>query len=232
MDSIILAGGLGTRLRSSIGDAPKCMAPVNGHPFLYYLLQYLETQGCSSVVLSLGYKHEIVTDWLKGHACHLDIKYSIESEPLGTGGAIALAMSGTTTSQVAVLNGDTIFRIDMPALTDFHQLHQAEVTLALKQMQNYERYGSVKTDTNGRIIAFEEKKATVEGLINGGIYVIDKARFQSRHLPQKFSFEKDYLEAFVAEGNFYGLKHQEYFLDIGVPEDYELAQEDFKLLFT
>lgn len=226
MECIILAGGLGTRLQSVVQDVPKCMAPVVGRPFLHYLFDYAEQQGCSRVILSLGYKHEVVTEWLATQQRAFAIDYVIETEPLGTGGGIQLAMQKASKQHIAVLNGDTMFRVPLKTMMQFHMDKEATTTVALKPMMNFDRYGLVNTDTDNRIIQFEEKKYRAEGLINGGIYIIDKDALASKNLPEKFSFEKDYFEAFVHEGNMYGFVSDGYFIDIGIPSDYERAQKD------
>lgn len=231
MECIILAGGLGTRLRNTIGDAPKCMAPVNDRPFIQYLLTWLEQQGCTRVVLSLGYKHEVLTDWLTTQHFSFAIDFVIEHEPLGTGGGIRLALQQCTEHDVIVLNGDTFFDVPLNELLNFHLEKTAATTLALKPMKKFERYGSVHTDAAEKILSFEEKQYKEDGLINGGVYVIDRAEFLTKMNTEKFSFEKDYLEAFVREENFYGKRCDGYFIDIGIPEDYYKAQEDFKQLF-
>ncbi|HRO43372.1 MAG TPA: nucleotidyltransferase family protein [Flavipsychrobacter sp.] len=226
MECIILAGGLGTRLRATIGDYPKCMAPVNGKPFLHYIFQYLQTQSCSRIILSLGYKHEIITEWLSKEDWNVSVDLVIENEPLGTGGGIQLAIQRAKEENVVVLNGDTFFDVDLKALFAFHENKQAATTLALRFMQQFVRYGSVNVDEEDRIVSFEEKKFKEDGLINGGVYVINKKHFLEKDLPEKFSFEKDYLEAFVHKGAFYGKRSEGYFIDIGIPEDFEKAQKD------
>lgn len=235
MECIILAGGLGTRLRGVIGNTPKCMAPVNGRPFLYWLLRYLQKQGCTKAILSLGFGADLVLHWLVD-SCLDDLSHHftdevIEKEPLGTGGAIRLAMQKAKGEQVLVVNGDTMFDMPLSTLMDFHRQKKAETSLALKAMRNFDRYGTVDTDAAGRILSFREKAPMEEGNINGGIYCIDRKAFLERELPPKFSFEKDYLEAFVGEGRFYGFEDAGYFIDIGVPQDYEQSQRDFAVIF-
>lgn len=230
MECIVLAGGLGTRLQSVLADAPKCMAPVNGEPFLHYMFRYLQQQGCTRVILSLGYKHEVVTNWLSTQHFGFEVDYVIEQEPLGTGGGIQLALAKAITNDVVVLNGDTMFRVDLKALLQFHDTTSAHTTLALKPMVNFERYGVVTIDNKGCITAFEEKKYYDKGLINGGVYVINKQALATKQLPVKHSLEKDYFEAYVQEGNMYGFVSDGYFIDIGIPSDYETAQQDFKTL--
>lgn len=232
MECIVLAGGLGTRLQGVIGDYPKCMAPVNDKPFLHYVFKYLEQHSCTRVILSLGYKYKAVLEWLETQKLPFDIDYTIEHTPLGTGGGINLAMWRVKEDEVFVLNGDTMFNADLGMMAAFHRNKKAETTLALKGMQNFDRYGVVNTDdATSAITMFEEKKYHEHGWINGGIYLINKAALMDRNLPIRYSFEKDYLEAFVSEGKFYGFKSADYFIDIGIPADYERAQEDFKTLF-
>jgi D-glycero-alpha-D-manno-heptose 1-phosphate guanylyltransferase len=231
MECIVLAGGLGTRLQGVIGAFPKCMAPVNGRPFLHYVFTYLQSQPCTRVILSLGFKHDVVTDWLGTQQWPFAIDYVIEQEPLGTGGGIQLAMQQATGADVAVLNGDTMFCAALENMLAFHRGKQAETTLALKEMHRFDRYGVVNTDTNGCVISFEEKQYRDAGLINGGIYIINRERFFEKAMPEHFSFEKHYLELFVKEKHFFGFEDKGYFIDIGIPEDYEKAQADFKELF-
>lgn len=228
MECIVLAGGLGTRLQSVVADVPKCMAPVNGQPFLHYIFNYLEQQGCTRVILSLGYKHEVVLEWLKTQKRSFSVSYVIENEPLGTGGGIQLALQETNEPDVFVLNGDTMFRADLNALNTYHQQKKSDATLALKEMRDFERYGTVHIDDDMRINTFAEKKYCKEGLINGGIYLLKKEAILSKNLAQKFSMEKDYFEAFVQQDKMYGFVSEAYFIDIGIPDDYAQAQEDFK----
>lgn len=231
MEVIILAGGLGTRLQGVIGEYPKCMASVNGKPFLSYVFQYLSQQQCVRVILSLGYKHEVVTQWLDTQDLPFVVDYVIEHQPLGTGGGIHLAMKQAVADNIVVLNGDTMFMANLKQQMDFHLAHHASVTLGLKKMRAFDRYGVVNTNQAGVITSFEEKKYRDEGMINGGIYIVNERAFHGKHLPEKHSFEKDYLEKYTHENKFYGLESEGYFIDIGIPEDYERAQSNFKNLF-
>lgn len=228
MECIVLAGGLGTRLQSVVEDVPKCMAPVNGHPFLHYVFNYLEQQGCNRVILSLGYKHQYILDWLKTEQRSFEVDHVIEETPLGTGGGMQLAIKKSKEENVFVLNGDTMFSVELNAMQDEHTSSGAATTLALKTMFAFDRYGSVKTNTHGTITEFEEKQYKDEGLINGGIYLVNREYLLDKNLPEKFSFEKDYLEAFVPEHKFHGHISDGYFIDIGIPEDYYRAQTEFK----
>lgn len=231
MEAIILAGGLGTRLQGVIGATPKCMAPVNGRPFLAYLFEYLSQQRCTRAILSLGFKNNVVIDWLEDQEMLFEVDCVIENEPLGTGGGILAAIEEAVTDDVVVLNGDTMFKVDLREQMNFHRSHNAATTLALKKMHQFDRYGIVNVDGSSVIASFEEKQYREEGLINGGIYIIDRAAFLDKKLPAKFSFEKDYLERFTSERKFYGYQSDSYFIDIGIPADYEQAAIDFKTIF-
>ncbi|MCW3121837.1 MAG: histidinol phosphate phosphatase [Flavipsychrobacter sp.] len=232
MEAIILAGGLGTRLQGVIGSYPKCMAEVNGQPFLAHLFEYLDRQKCTRVILSLGYKSRIVTDWLEElDYLPFEVDCVIEDEPLGTGGGILAAIEEAEADDVAILNGDTMFLVDLKDKFKFHISNKAATTLALKEMHEFDRYGVVHTNDKGLITSFEEKKYQQKGLINGGVYIVNKEAFINKPFSEKFSFEKDYLEQFLGEKKFYGYKSEGYFIDIGIPVDFGRAQDDFKSLF-
>ncbi|MEP6675714.1 MAG: nucleotidyltransferase family protein [Ferruginibacter sp.] len=226
---IILAGGLGTRLRSVVADQPKCMAAVDGKPFLHYVISWLEQQGINKFIFSLGYKHELIEDYIKDQYSNLNVQYAIEQEPLGTGGAIKLACAKSTEKNVLIVNGDTLFSIDVLALAALHERHQADCTIALKPMVDFERYGVVTLDDKGKISSFKEKKFYASGLINGGIYALNVESFLKKPFPDKFSFEKNYLEQYYNERKMYGLVQDKYFIDIGIPEDYARAQHELKI---
>lgn len=232
MEAIILAGGLGTRLRSVTKDAmPKCMAPINGKPFLYYLLWQLQQQGVQRIILSLGHKASVILDWIKEQDFEMTIDYVIEETPLGTGGGIRLALQQANEENCLIVNGDTLFLCSITTLLQEHVSKQAAVTLALKNMKNYDRYGSVVLGADGTIQRFEEKQYKKEGWINAGVYIVQKQALLAKPLPTIFSFEKDYLEAYLSEHRFYGVGFDSYFIDIGIPEDYQQAQLDFLTLF-
>ncbi len=226
-EAIILAGGLGTRLREHVPDVPKCMAPVAGKPFLSYVIDYFAAQGINSFIFALGYKSEMITDYLDQQYPGLEKKYSIETELLGTGGAIKLACDKAVTDNLLVLNGDTIFKIDVQQFASFHTATKADCSLTLKPMKNFDRYGAVVVNNENRVTNFSEKQFYPSGLINGGVYALNRSAFLKEQLPKKFSFEKDYLEALVADRNMFGQVQNEYFIDIGIPADYDQAQTDF-----
>ena len=229
---IILAGGLGTRLRTAVADLPKCMAPVAGKPFLYWVIQYLQEQNITSFVFSLGYMHEVIENYIKTTLPHFAVQFSVENEPLGTGGAIHLAMQMCTEENVLVVNGDTLFEINIENIAALHFAKKSACTLALKPMQNFSRYGVVQTDAHHKIISFEEKKYYTKGLINGGVYLINKLQFLQIIFPQKFSFEKDYLEKYINAVVMTGVEDDGYFIDIGIPEDFTKANTEIKLKYN
>jgi D-glycero-alpha-D-manno-heptose 1-phosphate guanylyltransferase len=168
----------------------------------------------------------VIEEYVSNEFRTSDITFSIEKEPLGTGGAIKLACDHASEKTVLVLNGDTFFRVDLDKLTPFHHMCGADCTLSLKPIKNFDRYGVVGLNKDYSIESFREKKYYSEGLINGGVYALNIKKFQQEHLPEKFSFEKDYLEAFYLERRMYGVIQDEYFIDIGIPEDYERAQRE------
>ncbi|EAH6868287.1 D-glycero-D-manno-heptose 1-phosphate guanosyltransferase [Campylobacter lari] len=222
MQAIVLAGGLGTRLKSVVQDLPKPMAPINGKPFLTFVLEYLKKQGITEVILSVSYKYELIQEYFKDEFDGMKIRYNIEKELLGTGGAIKDALK-LIQNQAYVLNGDTVFDINLKKLV----LNDSKICIALKQMQNFNRYGTVNVDDQGIVTSFEEKVLKKQGLINGGIYLLKKDIFDEFDLEKKFSFEE-----FLQE-NFELLRIQtqifnDYFIDIGVPQDYERFIKDNK----
>ena len=228
--AIILAGGLGTRLRSVVSDVPKCMAPVAGKPFLYYVIAHLQNNDIQSFIFSIGYKSESIISFIENDYSDIDFQFSIEEQRLGTGGAVKLALEKTTEKNILVCNGDTLFKVNTNELNNFHLLHNSDCTLCLKPMDNFDRYGVVELEDGGLITSFKEKQFYKEGLINGGVYALKSEIFLNKNLPEKFSFEKDYLEKFVEEEKMFGLIQNEYFIDIGIPEDYERAQRELKPL--
>jgi D-glycero-alpha-D-manno-heptose 1-phosphate guanylyltransferase len=226
MEAIVLAGGLGTRLRSVVPDLPKCMAPINGTPFLSYLIDHLIFQGVTHFVFALGYKSNEFIHFLETKLPNHNYSLVIEDTPLGTGGAIILAASKTISNDVIVLNGDSLFKVNLIELMHFHLDSKSSCTLALKSMQNFERYGSVEINDDAIITSFKEKKFIAAGLINGGVYAINIPNFLQKNLPTQFSIEKEFLEKFTHEGKFYGHVQDAYFIDIGIPEDFTKAQKE------
>lgn len=240
MDAIVLVGGLGTRLRSMIADVPKPMAPVGTVPFLDIVLEKLLAHSViDRVVLAVGYKREVVQNYFGDRAYNRKVVYAVENSPLGTGGGIMNALAHTRSQEVLVLNGDTLFDVDIHAMVESHRQQRADLTLALKPMQDFSRYGTVRLESNddigaggrtngGRIVGFEEKQYRREGLINGGVYLLNQTLFDGlpKPLPHQFSFETDFLEVYLNQLNIYGFESSGYFIDIGIPEDYQRAQHE------
>lgn len=230
-EAIVLAGGMGTRLRTVVSDVPKPMAPVNGRPFLAYLLDDLATQGINRVILAVGYKREVIVEYFGDHYKGIDLIYSVEEEPLGTGGAILQAFDHIKGDRAFVLNGDTYFQVDLRALDTFYSAHSCDMTLALKPMKDFDRYGTVRMEeASNRILGFDEKQFREEGLINGGVYLFGKGVWEGVASGMRFSFETEILEGLYATKTFCGMVSDTYFIDIGIPTDYERSQHDFATL--
>jgi D-glycero-alpha-D-manno-heptose 1-phosphate guanylyltransferase len=227
VEAIILAGGLGTRLRSVIADLPKPMAPIAGKPFLWYLLSYMSSFDIQKVILSVGYQYEIIQASFGHRFAGMEIQYAVEEEPLGTGGGIRHALKKVHGERVLIVNGDTFFAVDFSELAKTHSARNADLTLSLKPMMNFNRYGNVVT-AETRVIGFQEKQPTQSGLINGGIYLMNSHLFDELALHERFSFEKDFLEKFVRTRNFQAFISDGYFIDIGVPEDYLAARQELQ----
>jgi D-glycero-alpha-D-manno-heptose 1-phosphate guanylyltransferase len=229
LEAIILAGGFGTRLNQVVSELPKSMALVNGRPFIEYLLNYLRGQEITKFILSVGYKKEIIQDHLRNQFKKVPVEYAIEEEPLGTGGGIKNAFKMVEGKSAFVLNGDSMFRMGMSALSQLHADNDADITLALRFLEDTERFGSVRINDKKRITGFREKGIeTGPGYINGGIYLINKSYLLERDFPEIFSIEKDCFEKYFAESKFFGFPSRGYFLDIGIPEDFYRAQNEFR----
>jgi D-glycero-alpha-D-manno-heptose 1-phosphate guanylyltransferase len=175
--------------------------------------------------------HEKIEEYLKSDYGGLNYQLVLEEEPLGTGGAIQLAMQKTKEKDLMICNGDTMFEINVKLLSAFHMDKEAVCTLSLKPMVNFDRYGAVTIGKDCSVESFKEKQFYQSGLINGGVYALNRNHFLEEDLPKKFSFEKDYLEKKIREEIYsnpkiFGLIQDEYFIDIGIPEDYERAGKE------
>jgi D-glycero-alpha-D-manno-heptose 1-phosphate guanylyltransferase len=224
-EAIVLAGGLGTRLKTAVADLPKCLASVADRPFLAYLLDYAKKQGIEKFIFALGYKTELIETFVKQYLPEGSYIFSVEEEPLGTGGAIYKACKLVSSVDTLVLNADTFFGVSFLNLSIVHELRKAACTLSLKPMKSFERYGAVDLERQV-ITGFSEKKHYPSGLINGGVYALAAEEFIQKSFPPAFSFEKDYLEKEYRGGHICGLISDAYFIDIGIPEDYERAQRE------
>lgn len=229
-EAIILAGGFGTRLQKVVNDVPKPMAPVNRIPFLNYVFDYLRFYKIQHVVLSTGYLSEKIVEYYKDEFKGIKISYAKEETPLGTGGGIRNAMTKCTTDDVLVLNGDSFFDVDVKSHYRNHIFKQADCTLALRKVDNAARYGTIQLGRLNKIAAFKEKdNVEKEGLINGGVYILNRAIYLNKtEVDTAFSIEKDFYEKRLKELHIFGFEYNGYFIDIGIPEDYKKAQDDFK----
>ncbi len=223
-EAIVLAGGLGTRLRSVVSDIPKAMAPIAGQPFLAYLLQFLEAQGIARVVLAVGYRNDAILDFFGSRHQGLQLLYSVEDEPLGTGGALQRALPHIDGAFAFVLNGDTFLRLNYPAMAaTLQQQPDARLIVALRQVPDAGRYGAVKVE-RGRIQGFTARGTAGPGLINAGCYLVARDIFERYPMPTKFSFEADFLEARVTALRPLAFECDAPFIDIGIPEALAEAQ--------
>jgi D-glycero-alpha-D-manno-heptose 1-phosphate guanylyltransferase len=230
-EAVILAGGFGTRLKSVVSDLPKPMALINNIPFLAYLLDLLQKNDFEKVVLAAGYKFEAIESYFGSSYKNISLIYSIEKEPLGTGGAISAAAGLINTDYFAVLNGDTFFDVNFDIMEQKFLNHNTGLMVALKPMENFERYGTVEINAE-RITSFNEKRHCEKGLINGGIYIISKDWLGKRAPGKKYSFEKDVLEKVVGRESIGYYISNGYFIDIGIPEDYRRAAKELPDLIS
>ncbi len=225
---IILAGGLGTRLRNTIGEIPKCLAEVAKKPFLHYQIEYLLKQGVTSFIFSLGYKSEMVINYVQSTFPKLNCQFSVESEPLGTGGAIKKALKLTKSKFVLVTNGDTYFDINLDSLFRKANENNYPFTIALFKVNQNIRYGYVSITDENLITQFNEKKEAVNVLVNSGFYLIDNSQISFLDFQDKFSLEIDFFNLAIINKLIYSVEYDANFIDIGIPQDYEIAQTFFK----
>jgi D-glycero-alpha-D-manno-heptose 1-phosphate guanylyltransferase len=229
MKAVILAGGLGTRLQSVISDLPKPMAPVGGKPFLEYLIAQLASWGIRDIILSVGYKADLIESHFgDGKRCGVKIRYSREEEPLGTGGALKKAMLVLDANNVLVLNGDSFTDLELDDFNRFHQSHNGIVSMALVGLSDTSRYGKVELGPYGTVSAFREKEDRGPGLINSGYYLVRKG-ILSFMRNDSFSLEREIFPLLMPT-SLHGKVYHSFFVDIGTPEDYALLQNNGKLI--
>jgi D-glycero-alpha-D-manno-heptose 1-phosphate guanylyltransferase len=227
VDAIILAGGLGTRLRDVVPALPKPLAPVAGKPFLAWILQSLADSGTvARVILSVGYRAGMIEAAFGSHFAGLELNYVHEIEPLGTGGAMRIALANVRGTAALVLNGDSFADFDPHGLVSAHRNGGSSLTVSLALVADVGRYGRVKVDGSS-IVDFAEKGGSGPGQINAGIYAMAADLLGDPALPERFSFETDFLmpRLQTLRPTAYSLGGR--FIDIGVPDDYQLAQSMF-----
>ena len=216
---VVLAGGLGTRLRSVLPEIPKPMAPIRDKPFLEHLLCWIARSGIRRAVLSSGYRHEIIEEYFRnGESVGLELIYSVEQKPLGTWGALRQASRHVDRNEFIALNGDSWLEVDLCQLFNFHINCGGVATLAAAHVMDSSRFGSLQMNLSGRILRFNEKSAGGDGWINGGIYVLSQRVFGLVPM-EAMSLEKQAFPRLVEEG-IYALKAPGIFVDIGLPEEY------------
>lgn len=229
MKAIVLAGGLGSRLRERVPDLPKPMAPVAGRPFLEYVLDILIAGGIREIILSVGYRADVIMQHFGDDYNNVAMSYAVETEPLGTGGAIAHALRGQGKEPVLVLNGDTLLNIDYAELIRWYAQSPTQVAMVLREVPDVARYGSVLL-SEMRVSGFVEKGKTGRGLINAGVYIINPEVFDDFGLSGKFGFEDDLLQVFCDSLLPRAFITDAYFIDIGIPDDYERAQKELPVI--
>ena len=226
MDALILAGGFVTRLAETLPGVPKILAPIQGVPFIEILLRWLEGSGrISRVIFALGHLSEQIEDYLRTRLSAIAIDVSIETFPLGTGGALLQAMERTTSDQILAMNGDCFFDMPLPAFFQFHQSHGAPATIACRSMEDVSRYGSLQFDAeSGRVFAMQEKSSTPHnGWINCGIYLFDRRLVEGIPVKQ-CSLEKELMPVWIQRGLF-AYRWDGTFIDIGTARSYQEAQK-------
>lgn len=225
LEAVILAGGLGTRLRGAVPDVPKVLAPVGGAPFLHLLLRHLAANGFERVVLSVGYRAEMVMRAVGGRFAGLEISYAREEQPLGTGGGLRLALASTRRDHVFVMNGDTFLDADFAAAEALWRTH-GEMLVIGCAVPDTGRYGRLAI-SDGHVTAFQEKGLSGPGVINAGCYVLPAGALAAFPPGEPFSLETEFLRPMAARGKLRALVSEGRFIDIGVPEEYLAAQSLF-----
>lgn len=225
-EAVILAGGFGTRLQSVVKDVPKPLAPVAGKPFVTYLLDLLVAQGIRRIVLATGYLADVVEQTLGPAWRGVPLAYSVESTPLGTGGAMARAVEHLQGDAFFVLNGDTFLDLNYADFDALAEQQSAQICVALANVPDVGRYGAVKT-LDARVVGFSEKGGLGQGQINAGVYRIQRSLLNDFPASESFSFEQEVLVPQASMGKVAAFTHTQGFIDIGVPEDYERAQKLF-----
>nr|HID58313.1 galactokinase [Desulfobacterales bacterium] len=221
----ILAGGLGTRLRSVVSDRPKVLAEVRGRPFLSYLLDQLAAAGIRYVVLCIGYLGEQVKAEFGNTYGGLHLVYSQESSPIGTAGALRWALPLFESDPVLVMNGDSFCQVELRDFFSWHLAQNANASLVLTEVRNMQRYGRVNVDVDGHVLSFVEKdERSGPGWINAGIYLINRRLLLTIPESGGVSLEEEMFPAWIDQG-LYGYRSKGRFLDIGTPETYGIAEE-------
>ena len=228
--AIILAGGLGTRLKSALKGLPKPMAPIHNRPFLEYQIDFWIDQGISRFILSVGYLNQSISSHFGDSYRSAQINYVLENTPLGTGGGLLMA-SKNLAEPFLLLNGDTFFEVDLNDLYLFHNEHNAEWTMSLFRSKDLDRYMGVELAKTGEIVVLKSKQSQIDLLVNGGVYLINPSAISRLNLNPgiKSSLENQLLPSFLSlGGRLFGFECYGKFIDIGIPEDYYRAKKILK----
>ena len=223
---MILAGGYGTRLRSVVCDRPKVLAEVNGRPFLSYLLDQLDVLKLKSVIICSGYKGEMIAQTFKNRYKNQELIYSQERTPLGTAGALALALDLCSSEYLMIMNGDSFCDADLVSFSNWHCSKRADGSVLLTYMTNSKQFGFVKTGEDDRIEVFEEKGTEGSGWVNAGIYIFHRNIIASIPRNRMVSLEREIFPALNSK-KLYGYRSYGPFIDIGTPESYKRANDFF-----
>ena len=223
MEAIVLAGGFGKRLATRLKGLPKPMAPIAGRPFLQILLRQLRRCGVTHILLSVGYLHEAIQSYFGASFEGIGLEYAVEETPLGTGGAIRRTLQLVHEDAALVLNGDTYLDADFAAMMRFHTAQNMPLTMAVTHQDDIARYGGIRV-AEGRVAGFEEKGRSGPGWINAGAYVLNRDLPWPPQCTGAFSFERDFLAAQASKLQAAAYPVQGFFLDIGVPKDFDRAQ--------
>jgi NDP-sugar pyrophosphorylase family protein len=223
----ILAGGLGTRLRDRVWDRPKVLADVDGRPYVTHLLDQLVDAGLSHVVLLTGYMGDMVRETLGETYAGLRLVYSCEPSPLGTAGALRLALPLLTSPATLLLNGDSYCDVSLAMFWDFHSTNAAPASLVLTWVDDTARFGRVHCEQE-RVVCFEEKRAGGAGWINAGVYLLSRNLIEDIPVQTPVSLERDFLPSVASHGCLCGFQTIGRFLDIGTPESYSMAGQFFR----
>lgn len=226
--AVILAGGLGTRLRAVVSDRPKVLAGIGGKPFLAYLLDHLSASGCRIVVLCTGFLGEQIRQIFGDRYRDLQLSYSRESSPLGTAGALRLALPLVKSESVLIMNGDSFCDANLNSFWEWHVKQKAAASMLLVKMPDTKRYGRVMVNADGRILSFDEKDDKgAPGWINAGIYLVEQVMLRKIAEDRAVSLEREMFPAWMGQG-LYGYSSEARFLDIGTPESYGSAIDFFE----
>jgi mannose-1-phosphate guanylyltransferase len=231
MQALILAGGRGERMRPLTDRIPKVMLPIQGKPFLTYLIEYLKDQGVKDIILAVCWKKEKIKNYFKdGKDFGVKTKYCEEKKPLGTGGAIRNAKDLIKGKNIIILNGDSFVKINLKEMLRYHKKMNLPITIAVLEMKNPERFGRVIINKNNIVIGFKEKgKVRGKAFINAGVYIFKKEVVEEIPKNKRVSLEKEIFPKFLGRISAFRIKN--YFIDIGIKKDYQKFKKEFKKIW-